>query len=359
MAAKNRLSLIFFLLAAAGFALLYGIETIWGSQIVRGETRLPDAAEKWLSYRISSIGTESALSFLSQIKFRWILLCLLAWWMGTRSSFPVAADENRLRWRIRLFFVFQILYIPDLLAELNIRWRWAGLFEPPLLSSFFLKSMPPLMLVQFCGLFIFGISAWLILSKWKNGTLLPAIFSFVIWVLWTFLLSIYQSGGVTDHTYASMHSGMFFMSAFLLIWWKRPMQTETGHRLFQAGIWSCYFFAGMEKIFISGISWLNPDNFSALCRHHPGANCEWFAEHPGFAFSSLIFTLSFQLLSPLQWQFPRWGYVTAAAGMIFHLATWLILGVGGWQSPWLLMLIFLLPVKMKNGLSGRQNSSDS
>jgi hypothetical protein len=194
-------------------------------------------------------------------------------------------------------------------------------------------------------LLLFGLSAWLVLAKWENGSLAPALISLSIWLLWTFLLGIYQSGGVTDHAYASLHSAMFFMAAFLYIWWKFPEQAGLGHRLFQAGIWGCYFFAAAEKLFLSGIDWLNPENFSILCMHHPGKFCNWFASNTIPAGMALASVMVFQLLSPLQWKYPRWGYFTVAFGIVFHLATWLVLDVGGWQSPWILMLLFLLPVQ--------------
>jgi hypothetical protein len=67
--------------------------------------------------------------------------------------------------------------------------------------------------------------------------------------------------------------------------------------------------------------------------------------------TALATVLAFQLLSLLQWRFPRWGYVTACFGLLFHLGTWLVLDVGGWQSPWIAMLVFLLPLNSKNRLA--------
>jgi hypothetical protein len=342
---KKNLSLIFLLAAAAGFLVLLGTESLLSAYI--GSGGFPEAGYfgAFVQARIASFGTQETLNLLPQLKFRWLFLCLFAYWLMQGSHEGAAHDENRLRWRVRLFFVIQLLYIPEMLAELNIRWRWAAFFEAPLLPGFFIREMPPLMFIQFCGLFLFGLSAWMVLTKWKNASFLPAIFALLIWVFWTFLLSIYQSAGVTDHAYASMHSAMFFMAVFLFVWWKFPELAGTGHRLFQAGIWGCYFFAGAEKLFLSGISWLNPEVFSRLCLHHPGKFCNWFSAHPMVAGPALFLVLLFQLLSPLQWKYPRWGYVTAISGIVFHLATWLVLDVGGWQSPWIPMLLFLLPVK--------------
>lgn len=352
MLAKKNISPGFLIAAAAGFLLLWGTEGMLESQISSGQILTGTAFGKYLSQKISAIGTSGALALVAQLKFRWLVLCLLAYWLSLSSAGTFPASNNRLRWRVRLFFVIQLLYLPGLLSELNIRWRWSAFFEPPLLPGFFIDSFPSMAIIQFCGIFLFGISAWLVLAKWKNDRLLPAAMACLTWLGWTFLLSLYQSGGVTDHAYASMHSGMFFMIPFLLLWRKNPGDAALGHRIFQSGIWGCYFFSGLEKLFLSGPGWLNPENFSLLCRTHPGPACEWFAAHPAAAGFAFAFVLLFQLLSPLQWHFPRWAYFTTVSGLLFHIGTWLILGVGGWQSPWLAMLVFLLPLGEENNPSG-------
>ncbi|MFY7847951.1 MAG: hypothetical protein ACOVSS_02725, partial [Bacteroidia bacterium] len=92
--------------------------------------------------------------------------------------------------------------------------------------------------------------------------------------------------------------------------------------------------------------------------HHPGKWCDWFALHPLPAGLALALAIAFQLLSPLQWKFPRWGYVTAISGIAFHLGTWLVLDVGGWQSPWMVMLLFLMPVKEGAGDEGKSQKEE-
>lgn len=343
MAKKKNLPLAFLIAALTGFLFLWSLEIWLEAAIISGKLFSGSYLGNNLTDKIARFGTIETVELLPQLKIRWILICLLAFWLVQMAASVPASEENQLRWRVRLFFVIQLLYIPELLTELSIRRQWSAFFSPPLLPGIILETIPSFALVQFCGLLLFGISAWLILTRWKNGSFLPAAAALTIWLLWTFLLSIYQSGGVTDHAYASMHSAMFFMVIFLLIWWKSPPDAGLGHHLFQAGIWACYFFSGLEKLLLSGTGWFDSGAFSTLCLHHPGKWCSWLAAQPLLAISGMLFVLLFQLLSPLQWRFPRWGYVNVIIGLLFHLGTWLVLDVGGWQSPWIAMLIFLLP----------------
>jgi len=347
MAAKNNIPLLFLSAIFVGSGLLFALETVLVQFLQNTNSEDLRYFGIFLREKLNNHGPDAILALVPQLKYRWLFLCLFAWWMFSNPTEAGVTNENQLRWRIRLFFVVQLLYIPDLLTEMNIRWRWASFFEPPLLPGLLLREMPPLILIQFSGLLLFGISAWLVLAKWKNGSFIPALLALLIWGIWAFLLSIYQSGGVTDHAYASLHSALFFMAVFLFIWWKFPALAGTGHRLFQAGIWGCYFFAGLEKAFLSGTDWISGRNIEMLLLHHPSGYSQWIADYPAIGSVLLLFVLLFQLLSPLQWKYPRWSYVTLTSGLLFHTGTWLILNIGGWQSPWLWMLFFLLPVDEK------------
>lgn len=347
MESKNHFSLIFLLTTAIGFIVLWLL-----NPVLTGFLHSEDFSEwgyfgMYLNAKIHSFGKAQVLTLLPQLKFRWLAICIFGWWLSRSADSSPNYDESLIRWRVRLFFVVQMLFIPDLLEDLNIRSRWSGFFEPPLLTGLLIREMPPLPLIQFAGLFLFGISAWLVLSKWKTGSLLPAVFALLVWLIWTFLLTVYQSGGVIDHAFASMHSAQFFMAVFLFIWWKFPSDYGLGYRLFQAGIWGCYFFAGLEKVFLSGTDWFSGNQFEMLCLHHPGNFCDWLSNHPGFSSFLLMMVLLFQILSPLQWRYPNWAFVTISAGILFHIGTWLVLNVGDWNSPWICMLFFLLPVKRR------------
>jgi len=161
---------------------------------------------------------------------------------------------------------------------------------------------------------------------------------------WTYLLSVLFGFGKIDHTYASMFSAMAGMAIFTALWHFYPPYSQLGFRIFQVFIWGCYGFAGLEKLFLSGFDFLDTSTFAHICGQHPTEVCLWLAGHPVFACLFMAGGLCFQLSAFLLWRWPRWAFLFVPAGIVFHLGTWLVLGIGGWQSPWIPMLFFLWPM---------------
>lgn len=339
---------LFVAISLGVFLLLWGLEHWLDGTILHLGKSDSGYLASFLANKIESLGAEEARNLIPQIKIRWLAICFFSFYLMESEEPKSMASEKDLRWRIRLFFGIQLVYLPDLMKELSIRWQWKSFYEPALIPRFLFREMPSVFFLQFGVLFCFAVGAYFLLSKWKHGSSIAFVLSVVSLLCWTIFLFIYMGGGNIDHTYASMYSAMIFMSVWLLVWWKNPSLTDSGHRLFQAGIWGCYFFSGLEKLFLSGSNWLDGNLFKVLCQYHTGRFCDWFAQHPLVSGFALCAVLAFQLLSPLQWRFPRWGYVTAGFGLFFHLGTWLVLDIGGWQSPWLVMLLFLLPLNSNN-----------
>jgi hypothetical protein len=98
---------------------------------------------------------------------------------------------------------------------------------------------------------------------------------------------------------------------------------------------------------MSGLAWFVDHHFEQICQNHSTSLCTSITSNPILGSSILFFGFVFQLLSPLQWRFQKWGYVNVFGGLIFHVGTWLLFNVGGWQSPWIFMLLFLWPTNQK------------
>jgi hypothetical protein len=339
--------------AVAGFAILAGMEPFLLGLLDEltkgnGDPRLLQLYPS-LPSKLASLGPERIQEFALQIKYRWLILILFAFFIqsGPTEKPGFEPEEKNLIWRIRLFFGIQLVYLPDLLNELTIRFAWRAFYTPlPIFSSLF-PDFPPIWIIQFIVIFVFGIAAFFILSKWKPGDFLPALLALSGLILWTFLLAVFFGFGKIDHTYASLFSAYIFLVAWLFYWHSDPGKGFFGFRIFQAGIWGCYFFSGLEKVFLSGFDWAGDAHFQSLCWQHPTALCSTISEISQLPEILMVMVLWFQLATILQWRFPDWGYVTFSGGILFHLSTWLILSVGGWQSPWILMLFMLLPLGKK------------
>jgi len=339
--------------AFAGFFLIWGLEPI-GESILNSaitENSSPGILRFYpaLQIKLKTFGPELLTEFLHQIKFRWLLLILLAGYLISflKDGIPFQVPEKSLIWKVRLYFGIQLIYLPDLLKELTVRHQWKAFYSPLPVFREIIPVFPSIWILQFVVIFAFAVCAFFLLSKWKPSDKLPAWIAVAGLVLWTWLLAVFFGFGKIDHTYASLFSANIFLVIWLFYWRRFPEEGYAGFRLFQAGIWGCYFFAGLEKLLLSGWNWIGNQHFQNLCWLHPGPVCEWIGSVPFLPEFTLLTALFFQLATAIQWRFPRWGYVNSIGGLLFHLGTWVIFDVGGWQSPWILMLVFLWPLQNK------------
>ncbi len=343
---KLRASGIIIFLTAAGFFLIWLLEYMLADFVTGG---LPKDGFLYTLYpalrlKMDIWGTQSLMEILASVKFRFLVLAGFGYYLFANSALVADADfsEKKAVWLVKLFFILQLLFVPDLLNELRLRAQWQALFQPSGLSVLWLGDFPSYAVFQFLAILLFGISAWLVLARWDAGSVYPFLAALGTLLIWTFLLSVFFGFGKTDHTYASMFSGMAGMVVFLHIWRSNPAEIGFGFRIFQAFIWCCYFFSGLEKVFLSGFDWAGSDHLQVLAALHPGYAADWISQIP---FSGILLGLGliFQLSSVLQWRFPNWGYINVAGGVLFHFGTFFLLGIGGYFSPWLAMLIFLWP----------------
>lgn len=284
-------------------------------------------------------------AIFDQIKWRWLILGIFGAYLVFYKPVEIKgfSDEKK-TWIIRLFLVIQMLYIPDLARELQFRSDWAGLYEglpqwrwlfPHPLSAYF---------HQWLVIILFGSGAVLVLKKWPFSSLVWLVCLFLIFWGWTVLLIQFFGFGKIDHTYASMYVGLIGIMVWIIIEKWDLTSGYSGFKIFQAFIWGSYFFSGWEKLLFSGFQWISAHHFQALVLQHPTVAGIWIADQPFLASAFLFLALCFQLLSFLQWRFPLWGYVNGVGAIFFHLGTYFIFGIGGWQSPWIAMAIFLFPI---------------
>jgi hypothetical protein len=186
------------------------------------------------------------------------------------------------------------------------------------------------------------LGAYLVLSTWKPGNWLPAGLSLLQLLIWSYLLLLFFGFGKIDHTYASMMAALLVLPVWLGLWAANRMGSG-GFKAFQAAIWGCYFFSGLEKVFLSGWNWVRPEHFETLARLHPNGWATNLTQWPMLGSLVLALGLCFQLSAIVLLWYPRWAIPMVCAGIFFHLGTWILLDVGGWQSPWIPMLLFLWP----------------
>lgn len=336
-----------------GFLGLWGLEFFlesilqnW-SQGAGGFLQLlyPSFSRKWLE-----LGPDTVLGLVSQVKFRWVLVGFLGLYLyhfSNLSGFGQYSDDE-IRWRIRFFMVLVMLYLPDLLGELAFRAQWKEFFQPLPLFRWLLPHFLSIGVIQTLAIGFFGLGAWFVLGKWQPDEIGPALVATLAFFLWTLFLVLFFGFGKIDHTYGSLSMAFLLLVPGLWIWQFYPESGPLVFRLFQAGIWGCYFFSGLEKILLAGWDWFLPSHFQFLMTLHPSGQGSGLIAFPVLGSVLLALGLVFQLSSILLWRFPNWAYVFIPVGILFHLGTWFLLGVGGWQSPWIPMLFFLWPASSRS-----------
>jgi hypothetical protein len=354
--AKN--SIWFLISGLGGFVALWFLEGYWADLFSTGENDFPINLIPGFRIKMDSLGPSGIQSIIGQLKFRWLILIGFSWFLqnGFFKNSHLSFSSSQALWVVRILTVVQLLYLPDLARELQIRSQWADLYEPLPIWKWVLPSYLPGFFHQWAILLLFGTGAFAILKKWpfESGFWI-LIVGFTL-LVWTILLAQFFGFGKIDHTYSSLYSGLWGLFIWLIFNRMNWLSANQGFRLFQAFIWCCYFFSGCEKVLFSGFEWLSSSHFSLLSQLHPTQPGNWVMGQPFLASALLFFALCFQLLTPIQWFFPKWGYINAIGAILFHLGTWYLLGIGGWQSPWILTAIFLLPV-WQTGLNFSKNEN--
>ncbi len=348
---KTKPEIYFLAFGLIGFTLFYGSETYLLSMLSDNSNGQNPLLKLYpsLQEKIQTIGIEGLGSICGQLKFRWLYLVGFFFFLfrfQDNSDFKPLSPSLML-WKIRLFYVVQLVFLPDLLQELRFRGQWKALFQPLAQFSIVESSFPLEYYIQLTGIFLFGATAILVLVKWKEKDPIPLLLTIFIFSAWTFLLSLFFGFGKIDHTYASLYAGIIGMIVCRIAIIQNQENAGQGYRIFQAFIWSCYFFSGLEKISMSGLAWFDGKHFDQICQNHSKELCNSISSNPILGSTILLLGIGFQILSPLQWRFQKWGYINVFGGIVFHLGTWILFNVGGWQSPWLYMLLFLWPANQK------------
>jgi len=343
---KNKTNIYFIIGGLIGFFILWISESIIISIVSEEDFTSGMISKLYPSFqeKLEDIGVIGIGAICSQLKYRWLYLISFFYFLFRFQNSPDrnSIDNNSILWRIRMFYVVQLVFLPELLQELRVRGQWKALFQP--LAQFsFIDTFPLEYYIQLTGILLFGATAILVLAKWKEKEIMPLLLTIFIFLTWTFLLSLFFGFGKIDHTYASLFAGIMGMVVCRISIFQNTDNATQGYRIFQAFIWSCYFFSGLEKISMSGFDWFQENHFEIICKFHATDLCVAISSNPISGSIIMLAGISFQLLSPLQWRFPKWGYVNVLGGLVFHLGTWLLFNIGGWQSPWIIMLIFLWP----------------
>jgi hypothetical protein len=103
-----------------------------------------------------------------------------------------------------------------------------------------------------------------------------------------------------------------------------------------------YILTALEKITISGLDWLAPENLQVRLWMHETPAGNWLAQYPFLCQLSLGSTWIIQLSFVCIFTHRRLSPWVLAAGCLFHWSTFLFLNIGHWLHPWILAYVVFI-----------------
>lgn len=113
-----------------------------------------------------------------------------------------------------------------------------------------------------------------------------------------------------------------------------------------------YTIAGIEKIAVGGLAWFMPYTLRGYLRLHGEVWGLWVAEYIWLCGVLSILTVLFEIffITVVWFRWAKWVFLPA--GVLFHILTYLLMGVGAWLHPWWLCYgVFLWNFKEHNSFS--------
>lgn len=173
----------------------------------------------------------------------------------------------------------------------------------------------------------------------------PVLFSIVAAVCFILYQAYLYSFEKIDHGYAPFtYACMLF--PFLL--WERAKAKKED--LVRFSSWSLqlilivtclvYFLSGLEKILISGVSWLSPVTFKTYLLLHDTVIGKKVASIDFLVVLFPALALLLQLCFPLMLFFKSLKFLILPAGLLFHIGTVMLFGISSFENPWLFNYIF-------------------
>lgn len=244
---------------------------------------------------------------------------------------------------IKGYFSFLCIYLIDIGYDLLLHKSISAFYAPGNLLKVIFPEYPnqfSLIIILFIG--IISCLLFIFVVNYIFGRLL-AFISIIVFILLQLIAFSFEK---TEHTYSSFnYFGLFICIGLLFINSNSKSQGNTSFYL-NIGLLSvvlCYFFAGIEKVTLSGTHFLEPESFSYFLQLHKNKLSNFLVKTEHGALFTMLYVLVSQLFICWGLLFRQTRKVTALWFILFHISTWLVLGVGGLTSPWIavLLLIFL------------------
>jgi len=241
---------------------------------------------------------------------------------------------------LRLLFYAGLLYYTwDWIVDLQRLSALQAFYNPVLLFKLLHFPLPSFWV--FVGVYVLYIlSLFFAIVQVK-----PVLSSFVVALLFVVMHGYFLSFEKIGHGYVPLMYAALLMPFFLM-----ETQSQKNDKVMmswslsamQATIAGTYFFAGLEKLFTSGLSWVSARTFRTYLELHQTPLGLQVAENDLLCVLLPLFAILFQLGFVLVLFYPKLRYVFLPGGIAFHAGTVLLFNIGAYFSPWIFVYIFFI-----------------
>lgn len=225
--------------------------------------------------------------------------------------------------------IASVYYCKDIWPDLLLRSQIAALYEPVGWLRWLLPQFPSF--EGWLAIYAIHLAAAMAALVWVRMRVVAAYI--VLAMFWVEQLALYSFGKV-DHTYASFNYLGLVVPLLAL-----PAVASNSLLLGRLLVAICYFFPFIEKFMAAGFGWASAETITGYLNLQ---ETEWglaLAADPALAALFAWLGLVFQGLFITVMLWPRLSPLYMVFGIFFHLLTWLLLGAGSIDSPWIAALV--------------------
>jgi hypothetical protein len=254
--------------------------------------------------------------------------------------------RKTVKYILTAFFVSIVCYTHDWI-EIIGQVRASQVYQSHLLWSWLPFPSELTVFLLYCAMIL--CSLFVILLMYINQhhlyRLITALSAIAV-LLFVGLQLFYYSAEKIDHTYATLNYAAFFVPFLVYDYAKSIGKENMNAWAIQAiglSIGIVYCMAGLEKLFISKLAWLEPTTLRSYLYLHPTSIGLWVAPYTVICQILSILVLLVQLGFIVGVLFRKYRFYAIVGGIAFHIGTFLMMGIGDYNTPWIFVYIFLLP----------------
>ena len=236
-----------------------------------------------------------------------------------------------------IYFTYLLYIVKD--------WWWLyedldklSVFYVPIKIISFLPYPPLVLTKALILIMLIGAMLSIIYQKWWAKLLTLLIFNY--------LQALFFSFNKIDHGYL-----LFNYVGMIFIFWNQDLKWN--QKLLVAillVVCLTYSFAGLEKLFSSGITWAEANNFRVFLQLHSNDLSNWISTHYLLCVTLPFMAFMLQISFLLCFFVPKLRPFYIVAGVLFHLSTYFIFNIGALIHPWIITYVFFIPASFfKNG----------